>query len=401
MSNEGRMDVAPSTTRIPIGPRWLRGSIQSMTVVSPSSPPTSRRGLRTVSRRAVIAGIVAFLSLQAGLNLAIQQEWIPVRDPVYAEKRDFLTQHPAFFGSTGSSAPLRLMALGSSRTQLAFDARRFSEATGAELGRPVESFNFGCPAAGPLTSSLYLQRLLEAGLTTDYLIVEIHTGFIARQPIPFESRWLHAYRLRPEELTQLRGYGWEIADPPHHGWKGWLSAAYAYRMGLTNHYAPVMLPCPYGLTVGVRSDPWGYVAGFDPPRSDYPRAIQRSFQEYAPALADYHVGGAGCEAIRNMLTRAQAQGIRTAVVLMPESTEFRSWYGAEGTAEIDAFAQRLGQDFGIPVFDARTWVPDRGFADGHHLTEAGAQTYTDQLSKAVIPWLRSGGAQGWATGGAR
>jgi hypothetical protein len=65
---------------------------------------------------------------------------------------------------------------------------------------------------------------------------------------------------------------------------------------------------------------------------------------------------------------------------MPESSEFRGWYGPAGYAAVTAFAQQLSGEFGVPVYDARDWVSDDGFADGHHLIPAGAEAFTDRLA---------------------
>jgi hypothetical protein len=117
--------------------------------------------------------------------------------------------------------------------------------------------------------------------------------------------------------------------------------------------------------------------------------VARAFQEYAPVLADYHVGGPGCAAIRDTLARCRDHGIRAAVVLMPESSEFRSWYGP-GYAEVTRFAESLG----VPVFDAREWVPDDGFSDGHHLTADGSAAFIDRLAVASGQWSVASGKTG-------
>jgi hypothetical protein len=114
--------------------------------------------------------------------------------------------------------------------------------------------------------------------------------------------------------------------------------------------------------------------------AEKPRALQRTFEQYAPVLAGYHVGGPGCAAVRDVLARCSERGIRAAVVLMPESSEFRGWYGPAGYAAAAAFARELSAEFGVPVFDAREWVADDGFADGHHLVPAGAEAFTDRLA---------------------
>jgi hypothetical protein len=350
---------------------------------------------RARGRTAVLVGLLAFLAAQAALNLAIRNEWVPVRDPVYAEKFELLQPHAGFFAGTGPArsaprdgpAPTRVLALGSSRTQAGFDVSRFE----GRFGGRVEAFNFGCPAAGPMTTALYFRRLLDAGVRPDYLLVELHPCFATPHEPPFESRWLHPYRLRPGEPQVLRSFGWDVADPPHHGPQGYLTAASAFRFGLLNWYAPVLMPCPYGLTVGVRSDRHGYVPGIDPRPEDRPKLLGRTFQQYAPVLDDYHVGGPGAAGVRDVLALCCKHSIRAAVVLMPESSEFRGWYGPDGYAAVTAFVRDLSREFGAAVFDAREWVPDDGFADGHHLVPTGADEFTDRLAAASGRWLATSG----------
>jgi hypothetical protein len=367
----------------------LRLTLLDVLVRAPAVRPRRRRAARC--RNAVLVGVLAFLSAQAGLNLAIRNEWAPVRDPVYAEKTELFAPHAGFVTPSATpEQPVRVLALGSSRTQLGFDAARFA---GHFDGR-VEAFNFGCPAAGPITAALYFRRLLDAGARPDYLLVEVHPCFVAPLDPPFEARWLHPYRLRPGEPGVLRSFGWDVPTPPHHGPRGYLTAASAFRFALLNRYAPVLLPCPYGLTVGARTDRHGYVRGIMMKPADKPRALERTLEQYAPVLAAYHVGGPGCAAVRDVLARCAEHDIRAAVVLMPESSEFRGWYGPAGYAAVTAFAHELSAEYGVPVFDARGWVPDDGFADGHHMIPAGAEAFTDRLA---AEWDRRRGAWGQRT----
>jgi hypothetical protein len=141
-----------------------------------------------------------FLASQAAFNTAVRCEWLPLRDPVYAEKLGLLSEHPAFF--TGESADFRLLVLGSSRTMLAVDAGALSASLSEATGRPVAAFNFGTSGGGPMTNALYLRRLLVAGCRPDAVLVELHPALTANDPdgTPFEGRWLHGYRLRADEV---------------------------------------------------------------------------------------------------------------------------------------------------------------------------------------------------------
>lgn len=382
----------PIRTRCRIAPRIVRVVLLGERSPAAGRPPSPRvRGRR--ARAAVAFGVVLFLAAQAGLNVAISREWVPIRDPIFAEKTEILRPHRGFFaaGPTDNPvSPVHVAALGTSRTQLAFDAGRFAESVTATTGRRTVAFNFGVPAGGPLTSAIYLRRLLADGFAPDVLFVEVHPCFVAPHDPPFETRWLHGFRLRPEEIPVLRGFGWAVESPPHHGWRGWAAAAYSYRLGLLNHYSPVLLPCPYGLNAGAKTDEFGYVAGIDLTPSLKKRALERTREQYLPVLDNYAVGGAGVAALRDVLTVCRDRGIRTAIVLTPESSEFRGWYGA-GYAKIGEFADEIGCEFGSPVFDGREWVPDADIADGHHLTDAGAKTFTDRLAARSSQWLVASG----------
>jgi hypothetical protein len=333
-----------------------------------------------------LAGVFLFLAIQAGLNVVIQHEWLPLRDPVYFEKFDLLRSHSEFF--TETSQQFRLLALGSSRTQLAVDAATLSDILTNDVGRSVIAFNFGTPAGGPMTSNLYLRRLFAAGIALDAILVEIHPCFIAAGD-PFEAQWLHAYRLRQDEIATLRGFGYAIAYPPHLGWKGYITAAHAYRYPALNAYAPRWLPCPFGLTVGAKSDRFGWVGGLDDiTPTDREKLLAAAYMQYVPVFADYRVGGAGAAAVRDTLAICRNRGIRAAVLVSAESSEFRGWYGESGQQEITAFAATLGEEFSVPVFDAREWVADDGFADGHHTTPEGAAAFTARLAEEIGSWLR-------------
>ena len=333
------------------------------------------------ARTALAVAAVVYLTGQTGLNLAVRNDWLPVRDPVYAEKvavfRTWSKETPA--------PPIRVLALGSSRTHLGFDAGRYA----AAVGPGVEAFNFGCPAAGPMTSALYFRRVLAEGPPPDVLFVELHPGFLTPMDPPFESRWLQPYRLTPDEAALLRGFGWNVPDPPYHGWPGWVSAGHAFRFALLNRYAPVMLPTPFGMTVGANADRFGYAAGIDLLPAERPRALERSWEQYRPVFDGYRVVGPGPAAVRDVLARAAAHGVRAAILVLPESSTFRGWYGQAGNAAFARFARDLSAEFSVPTFDAREWVPDDGFADGHHLTAAGGAAFTDRLAKESAPWVRA------------
>nr|MCU0706443.1 hypothetical protein [Fimbriiglobus sp.] len=144
---------------------------------------------------------------------------------------------------------------------------------------------------------------------------------------------------------------------------------------------PKLLPSPFGFAT--RSDARGSVPGIEVPPAERPRLLARERQQYAPAFADYRPGGPAVLAVRDMLTRLQAHGIQPMLLLSPESSEFRGWYGESGDTAMSRLAEGLAGEFGVPLIQARGWIPDDQFADGHHATPAGATTFTDRLAAVL------------------
>ena len=327
--------------------------------------------MRRTARTRVLSGVLLFVAVQAGLNVAIRHDVVPVRDPVYAAKFDALAQWPAYFGE---AAVPRVLALGSSRTQLAVDAERLERAL------PIHAFNFGTPAGGPMTSNLYLRRLFDAGLRADVVLIEVHPCFTGM--LPFESCWLHEYRLRDGEAATLARFGHTVNEPAHLGWRGYFTASYSYRMPFLNRYAVRWLPSPYGLaTEG--GDAHGFTRGHTvsgPQRAKY---LAMAREQYEPVFHDYRGGGPGQEAVRDTIRLCRAHGVRPIVLVSAESSEFRAWYGA-GNVAIAEFVR----SFDCEVIDAREWLADDDFADGHHPTPAGAERFTDQLAARLRGRLR-------------
>jgi hypothetical protein len=322
----------------------------------------------------LLVGVVAFVVLQVGIHSAVQSDATPLGDPIYSEKLATLRKHPEFFADTCDRE--RVLALGSSRTQLCLDAERLTTDR-----RTV--FNFAAAGCGPVTGALYLRRLLAAGLRCETAIVELHPAMLADHTPPFEAPWLHAYRLRPGEAEVLRGYGWAVGTPPQFQPGGQLRAASVYRFSLLNAAHPKLLPSPFGLNLADRMDARGHVPGINVPPADRPKFVAAARATYAPAFAAYRPGGPAVVAVKDVLTQLKAHGIRPVLVLSPESAEFRSWYGDGGDTAVSVLAHDLGAEFGVRLIDARDWIPDTQLADGHHATPAGAGAFTDRLAVAL------------------
>jgi len=344
-------------------------------VVVPTHTANGQRGSR--ARRAIAFAVFAFLIVQLAFGTVVQREWLPLRDPLFHEKFERLQKHTVLWNDDKTT--LRILAIGSSRLHLSFDAKRVSEKLSTAYGRPAIAYNFGTSGAGPLTNSLYLKRLIDAGVRADCVVLELHPALIGTGEGGFllEGRWLHGYRLRPGECEQLAGYSFAPEYPPSFGVKAYLTATHAYRMPALNRYATVWLPCPFGLTLGAQHDAFGFVPGIELPLHERPTAFQRTLAQYRDVFTGYRVGGPGAAALRDSLAICQATGLRAALLVTPESPEFQRQYGPDGARQIAAFIDELRREFSITILNARDAIPDGELADGHHPTPAGGAIFTD------------------------
>ncbi len=351
---------------------------------------TRRRGAAI----ALAVGAAVLIAIQVGTGLAIQTERLPLRDPIYFDKLDLLRKHAAFFPGSQhlSNKPATLLLIGSSRTLNAIDARAASGSLTASLGAPVEVFNFGQAGAGPVTNAVYIRRLMQDGVKPDFALIEVHPVFLAGQrPDPPETRWLLPFRLRPDELPVVRAMGFPAATPATHGPRGLVAPLFEYRFLILDRYAPFLLMTNSRLNGGHESDDYGFARLQD---SVTPRAKAHltglAHAQYADYFGGFRPNGIGVTAVRDMLDRCQAAGWNAALILMPESSDWLKWYDPRGLKELDDVMTGLGREYGVPVFDARTWVPDELSVDGHHLTGPGADCLTGRLAReAIASWMQT------------
>ncbi len=367
-------------------PRW------SLAALLRGAGPTPRRSPHAARRRAAISvatGALLLIASQVGTGVAIEAEWSSLRDPVFYDKLDLLRAHPAFFSSF-PDRPVTVLFIGSSRTQNGVDAGAASRQLTAALGRPVQTFNFAQAGAGPVTNAVYMRRLLRSGVRTDFALIEVHPVFLAGQrPDPPETRWLLPFRLRRDELAAARATGFPAATPATHGPRMFAAPWYEYRFIVLNRYAPFLLMDNNRLNGGHQPDRDGFTrlqehvsaeakAGF----------LGLAWGQYADYFRGYRPNGPGVAAVRDTLEQCRSAGWKAALVLMPESETWRGWYDPAGLRELDAVVAGIGAEYGVPVFDARTWVPDELTVDGHHLAGPGADLLTERLTReALAPWL--------------
>jgi hypothetical protein len=92
------------------------------------------------------------------------------------------------------------------------------------------------------------------------------------------------------------------------------------------------------------------------------------------------------QAQERLLDRIEHAHLPCALVVMPESSWFRASYAPALNAAVASLLQRLHQERGLPVINARDWVGDDGFFDGHHMLMSGAIAFSERiLGEQILP----------------
>ena len=119
-----------------------------------------------------------------------------------------------------------------------------------------------------------------------------------------------------------------------------------------------------------------------------PDARERSYvvqrDDYAPHLARSPIAPASDQALRDLLRLCRRENIGVVLLWLPEASEFRRLYGPQTTATADAYFRGLADEFGVGFVNARDWLPDDAFFDGHHPLIWGAADFSRRLSREVI-----------------
>ena len=343
-------------------------------MTAPPPTPCARR----CARRAVVGGVMAFAALQLGFGLLAEAR-PQVRDPLYGDKLVKLRRRLR-------DADRTVVMLGSSRTGLAFHAANVE----GQLGGVV-AFNFGIPAAGPVTQLVYLKRLLSDGVTPDLLLVEVLPSLLAASADgrPQECGMLPAERLTRSECDAVAGYGFP-SDAVHARWARTVALpAYWLRFQALTRVLPSSLPWHARCDWSRGADDDGFSRAWSQTVDDEKRSklTENARREYAPTLAEYTPGGPAVAALEDLLAICRERGVPVRLVMMPESSSFRAYFPPAG---YDRLLHRL-DTFNVSLVNARDWLDDAAFYDGHHTFVAGADVFTERLTREAIgPALKAG-----------
>ena len=342
-------------------------------------------------RAALLWGIGFFALAQLGLMFAIER-WRPDwRDPQYGFRFRNLSRqiHKA------PERPL-MIVLGSSRIGNGFKADCLPPPDWKGKESPL-IFNMSLAGATPTYELLLLHRLLAANIHPRWMVIEI---------LPPCLNWEEKNLALPEQVpaNRLQSSDLEILDryAARGRWnrtRKWLKTClvpwYSNRYVLLSRYAPSLLEPAKTFEVqfwrhSLTSKGWLPFPLTTVTREQHENWFRVARDHYTPTLANFRVCPEADLLIREMLETCRQEKIEVlGLLLMPEGRDFRDLYSSEACQTMDAYLHALCREFNIQLIDARTWMADDCFSDGHHLLPGGAEKFSLRLWRdALEPQLQ-------------
>jgi hypothetical protein len=347
--------------------------------------PQKQRRQRRQSNRRVRAGfawgLVFFVSAQIAVNILLDYTFPEVYDPEFYTRLGALKARMA----ERPDSPI-LVLVGSSRTVISFLPEKLPTLR-TRRGQEVIPFNFSHLGAGPAMNLVVIRRLLQEGIKPDWLILEVMPPQLADPTQNIIADTATARDL--QAVARCKGIWLTLARYA----RARLVPCSKHRSFLLRRFIPGWIPSPLApldeqVHVGPRGgdDSWFLLRARSTAEihkcMDWARAV------YLPALQSFHLCKMSDRAVRESLSLCRRKHITVALIVTPEATEFQSWYPPGVRAEIDRYCEDLSTEYHIPVIDARNWLPDGDFFDGHHVLLPGARVFTDRLGQEVLqPWL--------------
>jgi hypothetical protein len=340
----------------------------------------ARRG-----RRAICSGLICFAGFQIALALGISYRLPELRDLEYGQRIKFLRAHLR----EEPNRPL-LVVVGGSRTAIGV-------APDAIPGSSPDSpllFNCGLDGADPLLELLCLRRLLADGIRPAWVVIEVMPPLLNLDQGMTELRWGNVRtRLEWRDLPLV----WRYSREPWDFHLTWLQEQicpwHTHRRALLKTYARSWLSSE--LRLGDDRDFRGCF-GWRPHPLE-PRSPEEAMSflnltriAFTEPLAAFAIQETADRALHEVLSLCRDEQLPVALLLMPESSAFRSWYLPTTHERLDTYLARLSRDYSAPIWDTRSWIGDEGFIDGNHLSVTGAAQFTQLFHRRIIVPLMEG-----------
>jgi hypothetical protein len=328
-------------------------------------------------RKDVVWCLLGVGLVQLALAVGIDQFWPAIRDPEYDDLERMVR-------SSQAAAPGRplVLAFGSSRTKLALNAGLLNNPTDASAPLVLNCAALG---SGPLRNGIVMTRMLRAGIRPQYVFIEIIPMALSiRDGAPIEERLLPAERVTAPEAMHL----WRNFSEPYRLLYPWLRAR---TLPVRFHNAELRQALKVDLPAGARSRHelardnfgWGGQATTAFSHEQMKQSTDIALAGYSAALRQPDLAPGTLRALAEILELCEREHIPATIVVPPEGALFRSFAPAVAQVHMDAI-RSLASGFGVPLIDARAWVDDDGFFDGHHTLGRGANQFTERFRREVL-----------------
>ncbi len=358
--------------------------------MAPDPTPRSARPSATTRRlgsakTATLVGFVGFVSLQIALATITASTREEYYDPPYGLRLRRLRQAVA-----RTPEPRALLLLGSSRIHRGIRPDLLARDLAAIPGGPTIVFNFGVPGGGPVRELLILGRLVRAGLRPEYAVIEVLPAhFNGGRRRPPEHGLIDPAGLELAESEALARYGFSPAELLRLWLPTRLFPWYGERFALLGRLAPRLVPEVSRRPRDPAIDDLGF---FTSPASDghRPDFTQIAIRDYCGLLAGFELGEKAILALRDLLDLCRRDRVRAALIMMPEGPTLRDACPPAVWPQIEELLATLSAEYAVPFVNAREWMAEEDFRDGHHLLAAGAQALSERLVREKLgPWIRS------------
>jgi hypothetical protein len=335
-------------------------------------------GSRRPTRRArtiLLLLVGGWLGIQVLVNLVLEARCPAIHDSEYLARVTVLRRR----ASESPDRPL-LLVLGSSRISSDFRPETLPPLATAN-GEAALPFNFSHTGGGPLVNLTMIHRLIQDGFTPRWVVVELlpsslggsGLGAVAQQArlrdLPLLRSYFNPWRLCGLFMGQRLGSCFTCRETLSSPGILWGSAPERVKElellePLGGCTRLVQLPLAPG-EVNRRT-----------------AAVRKQYYPTLQSLAS--IREHADRALRDLLERCGQSRIKVVLLLAPESSEFRSWYPPALRELVMQYCATLNREYEATVVDARDWLEDGAFCDGHHLLPDPAQAFTLRLGREVL-----------------
>ncbi|HEY7427454.1 MAG TPA: hypothetical protein VH682_24685 [Gemmataceae bacterium] len=340
------------------------------------------------AKSALLWGVLVFLASQGVLAYTMNRVHPEIREPEYGHRLLRLREQKA----AAPDRPL-LLIVGSSRTLTGICPPSLPPWP-AEAGPEPRVFNFSLLGSGPVRELMTLRRLLAAGQRPDWLLMEVWPPYWPQQGYWFDEAHIMLQDLRPEDLHIITRYFTSCRDALE-------KLAYETLLPITGLRSNLLAYCAASLLSPDqrwRAERFAFWHGGEPTgwRPWLQRGTEEEFRalipgvklQTKPRLDNFFISETTDGALRETLEECLRQHIKTALILMPEHSELRSWYSPAVRNQVRTYLDHLHSEYQVPIFDTREWVADDAFQDLTHMAPPAAPLFTRRLGHELLwPWL--------------